>query len=141
MRCGQIWRRWSFGAKNRGRWRISDSFRVKIKLNKAHRNYSFTEQECLAVIGFIIRIRPYIEGHDFTVITDHASLKWLMSQTDLHRSGMLNVVPDALSGVNETEVAAMEARQGMLINVQSKQLKSETYPRLEKRVEANQDKT
>ena len=89
------------------------------KLNAAQSNYSVTEQECLAVILSLKKFRPYIEGQDFTVITDHASLKWLMKQTDLsgrlarwalklqgyrfeilHRKGSENVVPDTLSRQN-----------------------------------------
>jgi len=31
--------------------------------------------ECLAVLLSIKKFRPYIEGHDFKVVTDHASLK------------------------------------------------------------------
>ncbi|KAL7726326.1 hypothetical protein ACLKA6_010232 [Drosophila palustris] len=53
------------------------------KLNKCQRNYSVTEKECFAAILSIKKFRPYVEGHAFTVITDHASLKWLMSQSDL----------------------------------------------------------
>lgn len=60
--------------------------------------------------------RQYVEGMPFTIITDHASLKWLMEQGDLsgrlarwslkrqlynfsieHRRGTQNLVPDALS--------------------------------------------
>jgi len=86
------------------------------KYNQAQRNYSVVEQECLAVVLAIKKFRGYIEGQDFEVVTDHASLKWLMSQTDLHgrlarwalklqgfrfsinhRKGSRNVVPDALS--------------------------------------------
>jgi len=54
------------------------------KLNKAQKNHSVTKQECLAAIICVKRFRAYVEGHEFTIITDHASLKWLMSQTDLH---------------------------------------------------------
>ena len=51
------------------------------KLNPAQRNYSVTEQECLAAVLGIKKFRAYyIEGHKFKVITDHASLKWLMTQ-------------------------------------------------------------
>lgn len=53
------------------------------KLNSAQRNYSITELECFAVIMSIKKFRPYIEGYSFVIITDHASLKWLMSQKDL----------------------------------------------------------
>jgi len=58
------------------------------EINKSQQNYSVTEQECLAAVVYLKKIRDYVEGHDFTIITDHASLKWLMSQTDLSsRSG------------------------------------------------------
>ncbi|XP_070138611.1 uncharacterized protein [Drosophila bipectinata] len=56
---------------------------VSRKLSKAQKNYSVTEKECLAAIICINRFRPYVEGHRFTVDTDHASLQWLMSQPDL----------------------------------------------------------
>jgi len=52
------------------------------KLSKAQRN-SVTELECFAVIKCINKFRVYIEGQDFCVITDHASLHWLMRQKDL----------------------------------------------------------
>lgn len=86
------------------------------KLNKAQRNYSVTELEYLAVVLAIKKFRQYIEGHEFKVVTDHASLKWFMGQRDLggrlarwalqlqgmnfsieHRRGKDNVVADALS--------------------------------------------
>lgn len=88
------------------------------KLNKAQCNYSVTERECLAAVLSIEQFRPYIEGYHFHVITDHASLKWLMGQKDLsgrlarwslklqgydfdiqHRKGSQHTVPDALSRV------------------------------------------
>lgn len=90
------------------------------KLNSAQRNYTVTELECLAAIICVKKFRPFIELHDFSIITDHASLKWLMSQKDLtgrlarwslklqgynfdiqHRKGSENLVPDALSRIYE----------------------------------------
>jgi hypothetical protein len=53
------------------------------KLNKAQRNYTVTEVECLAVVLAMKKFRMYIDGHDFKVVTDHASLRWLMNQSDL----------------------------------------------------------
>lgn len=86
------------------------------KLEKAEINYSTTEKECLAVIRALENFAPYLAGYKFTVITDHASLKWLQTIKDpsgrlarwamrlqalnfelVHQKGKLNVVPDALS--------------------------------------------
>lgn len=103
------------------------------KLNGAQRNYSVTEQECLAAILSLKKFRGYIEGMPFKVVTDHASLKWLMSQKDLngrlarwslklqgydfsieHRKGKENVVPDALSRVYVEELLASDEPDGLV---------------------------
>lgn len=86
------------------------------KLSSTQQKYHTTERECLAVVLSIEKFRPYIEGSNFTVITDHASLLWLQNLKDPtgrvgrwalrlqgydlaleHRKGKFMQVPDALS--------------------------------------------
>ena len=86
------------------------------KFTKSEKNLSVTEKECLACIRSVERFRAYVELVPFTVITDHSSLKWLMSLKDLsgklarwslrlqafdfdivHRKGSENIVADTLS--------------------------------------------
>lgn len=92
-------------------------------LTRPERNYTVTEQECLAVLWSIRKFRGYLEGYKFTVITDHSSLRWLhkiqtpsgrlarwsleLMSYDLeiiHRKGALHHVPDALSRIPEEDV-------------------------------------
>ncbi|XP_059221494.1 uncharacterized protein LOC131996064 [Stomoxys calcitrans] len=113
------------------------------KLTSAQRNYSVTERECLAVVMAIKRFRPYIELLPFSVITDHSSLKWLMSHRDLsgrlarwslhlqsfsfeieHRPGSQNIVPDTLSRYSMEEVA-MDVSS--FVDLESSAFSTESY--------------
>ena len=98
-----------------GRWRpVSFTSR---KLTDAERKFTVTEKECLAVVHALRKWRFYLHGEeDVVVITDHCSLKWLMSLKDprgrlarwmvdvqdfeftvKYAPGSALVVPDALS--------------------------------------------
>lgn len=124
------------------------------KMNKAQSNYSVTEYACLAVVLALKKFRPYVEGQDFTIITDHASLQWLMKQLDLtgrlarwslklqgfrfnieHRRESQNVVPDCLSRQNFEEVFELELNP--LIDLESPHFDSEEYVKLRRTILEN----
>ena len=86
------------------------------KLKSAETQYTVTEQECLAVVKAIHYFRVYLLGAEFTVVSDHSSLKyldrmkyensrlarWALSLqpyifTVLHRPGVSNANADGLS--------------------------------------------
>lgn len=113
------------------------------KLTPAQKNYSVTERECLAVVMAIKKFRPYIELMPFTVITDHSSLKWLMSNRELggrlarwslllqghnfgieHRKGSQNVVPDTLSRLDLEELCEEFAS---LVDLDADEFKDDEY--------------
>ncbi|GFW83028.1 retrovirus-related Pol polyprotein from transposon 412 [Trichonephila clavipes] len=65
-------------------------------LNKAERNYTVTERECLAVIWALNKFKTYFGPLPVKVITDHAALTKLTNEWE-HRPGVQNVVADLLS--------------------------------------------
>jgi len=51
--------------------------------NKAERNYSSYEGECLVIIWAVIHFRPYLYATIFILYTDHQPIKWLMTNNKL----------------------------------------------------------
>jgi hypothetical protein len=49
------------------------------QLNPAEVNYSATKEEALPVVWSIKVLKPYLEGQEFIVRTDHAAFTWLFS--------------------------------------------------------------
>lgn len=125
------------------------------KLSNAQQNYSVTELECLAAILGLKKFRAYVEGQDFKIVTDHASLKWLLKQPNLtgklarwamklqgfrfkieHRRGADNLVPDWLSRI---EIGSIEDSETVpLIDLNSSEFRSERYLNLLTQIRANE---
>ena len=88
-------------------------------MSKAQRNYCTTKRELLAVVVYTKKFRHFLWGSDFTLRTDHSSLRWLLNFKDAegmigrwlahlsefgleqsqiqHRAGVKHVNADALS--------------------------------------------
>ena len=52
------------------------------QLNKAEQNYSTVERELLAVVWATSYFRCYLYGKPFTIVTDHAPLRWSLNVRD-----------------------------------------------------------
>ena len=51
-------------------------------LNCAEQNYSVTEREFYSVVWAVTTLRPYVEGQNFRVRSNHDALRWLLILTD-----------------------------------------------------------
>lgn len=120
-------------------------------LTKCEQKYTVTELECLSVLWSVEKLRCYIEGTFFTVITDHHSLIWLNNLRNpqgrlgrwalrlqqynfqiIHRPGKFNIIPDFLSrAVPEISTINLQTHdyepwyKNMILKIRSNPLK---YP-------------
>ena len=77
-------------------------------LTKSEKKYCVTRKELLAAVHFVKYFRHYLYGRQFTLRTDHSSLRWLMHFKD--PEGQLARWMDVLSTYNFT----FEHRPGKL---------------------------
>ena len=52
-------------------------------LSSAEKNYSITENECLALVWAVQKLKIYLWGTKIRIVTDHHALCWLMRKRDL----------------------------------------------------------
>ena len=56
---------------------------ISRSLNEHEARYTAWKGELLAVVWAVKHFRPYLAGRDFTIVTDHRPLLWLMSTPEL----------------------------------------------------------
>ena len=112
-------------------------------LNKAERNYSTVEKECLAVVHFTQEYRHYLLGRRFQIVSDHRPLMWLkglsnptgrlgrwalkLSEFDYeitYRKGKLNMNADFLSRMGADVINELQVDDQGMASLTTSRLKS-----------------
>lgn len=98
--------------------------------NQAEQNYTVSEQELLSIVWAYKHFKIFLEGNEFTIMTDHAPLTYLKSKNHLsgrlarwsillqdmkceikHLAGKLNVLPDYLSRMEFDQTSTDEDKE------------------------------
>ncbi|MBS1650721.1 MAG: DDE-type integrase/transposase/recombinase, partial [Bacteroidetes bacterium] len=93
-------------------------------LNAAQQNYSASEKECLALIWALEHFNTYCEGHEYTCLTDHRALTYLISNKESNNQRITrwilrlqpyNLKVEYIKGTNNN-TADLLSRPHMMIN-------------------------
>jgi hypothetical protein len=106
------------------------------QLSDSEKKYSTIQKELLAVVNAIKTYRCYLYGRKFTLITDHAPLRWLMNLKDpssqlarwsillqnfnydvIHRPGRRHSNVDALSRILVSDQEEKKTEEDKLLNI------------------------
>ncbi|CEP12014.1 hypothetical protein [Parasitella parasitica] len=86
-------------------------------LKSAETNYTTTEKECLAIVWALKQFHPYLYGSKFTIFTDHAALKSIMS-TKLPRGRLAQWIMALIQDVNAQDFELKDINLSMFQDLQ-----------------------
>jgi len=56
---------------------------ILYKNNRHERNYPITDLERLAIFWTIKKLKRYLRGTSFTIVTDHSALKYIFTKEEI----------------------------------------------------------
>ncbi len=56
---------------------------ISYKNNYHERNYSITDLEGLAIFWAVKKLKRYLRGTPFTIVTDHSALKYIFTKDEI----------------------------------------------------------
>jgi hypothetical protein len=84
---------------------------ISRSLNVHESRYTAWKGELLAVVWAVKHFKAYLAGRDFTVVTDHRPLLWLMTTQDLSRAaGALGAVTAGVQLLSAAQGGCLQPR-------------------------------